>query len=83
MADVPEDINRAATDTLRELCEVLEVSMQWNAVGLIARAILAERKRCAEIAESWTAPLRPGTEARLLGHKDAARDIAAAIRKQS
>lgn len=46
----------------------------------ISRAIAAERERCATIAESWRSPLEPGTEARLLGHQEAAREIAAAIR---
>lgn len=44
-------------------------------------AIRAEAfEEAAKVAEGWSSPLRPGTEARLLGHKEAARDIAAAIR---
>jgi hypothetical protein len=41
----------------------------------------AERERCAKIAEEWKSPLKPGTEARLLGHEEAAREIAQAIRR--
>lgn len=42
--------------------------------------IAQERERCAKIAETWKSPLRPETEARRLGHEEAAREIAAAIR---
>jgi len=37
-------------------------------------------EEAAVIAEGWKSCLRPGTEARLLGHQEAARDIAKAIR---
>jgi hypothetical protein len=46
----------------------------------IAAALRDECERCAKIAEAWKSPLRPGTQARLLGHQEAAREIAAAIR---
>jgi len=42
----------------------------------IAAAVSAERERCAKIAARWKSPLKPGTEARLLGHREAAREIA-------
>lgn len=45
----------------------------------IDAALLAERKRCAGVARRWKSPLKPGTEARLLGHKEAAREIAKGI----
>lgn len=55
-----------------------------------ARAIAAEASareawkkgmlEAAGIAEGWKSPLRPGTDARLLGHQEAARVIALAIR---
>ncbi|API59626.1 hypothetical protein BSL82_10105 [Tardibacter chloracetimidivorans] len=38
------------------------------------------REVAANIAAQWKSSLRPGTEARLLGHQEAARWIAAAIR---
>jgi hypothetical protein len=34
----------------------------------------------AKVADGWKSPLQPGTDARLLGHQEAARSIAAAIR---
>ena len=49
---------------------------------LVETARIEERERCAKIAESWKSPLRPGTEARRLGHDEAAREIATAIRNK-
>lgn len=43
-------------------------------------AIEFERRRCVDIAATWKSPLKPGTEARLLGHQEAAREIADEIR---
>lgn len=51
--------------------------------ALINAAVLAEREACASVAEKWESVFKPGTEARLLGHQEAALDIAAAIRKRS
>lgn len=47
---------------------------------IVRKAVAAERRRCANIAARWKSPLQPGTEARLLGHQEAAREIARAIR---
>ncbi len=39
-----------------------------------------ERERCARIAQSWKSSLTPGSEDRHHGHREAASNIAAAIR---
>lgn len=36
-------------------------------------------RAAAALAREWKSPLRPGTDARLLGHQEAARAISAAI----
>lgn len=38
------------------------------------------REEAAALAAGWTSSLRPGSEERRLGHAEAAREIAAAIR---
>lgn len=47
MGEIPEDIDRIATDIVRM---PLGDDPEWETYKAIARAILAERKRCAEIA---------------------------------
>jgi hypothetical protein len=57
----------------------LVLSSEKVAAG-VAAAVAAERERCAKIAARWKSSLRPGTEARLLGHQEAAKEIAKVIR---
>lgn len=45
---IPKDIDRIATDLVRT---PYEDDVEWNMYLAIARAILAERERCAKIAE--------------------------------
>ncbi len=46
----------------------------------IARVRAKTLEEAARVAEGWRSSLRPGTDSRLLGHREAARDIATAIR---
>lgn len=47
------------------------------AIAIVRSQTLDE---AARVARGWKSSLRPGTEARRLGHEEAAREIAAAIR---
>ena len=47
--DIPEDIDRIATDIVRAQCGT-EDDPEWQMYLAIARAILAERERCRLIA---------------------------------
>jgi hypothetical protein len=58
VSDIPEDIRRAATASLREVCDTLETDMQWNAVDIIARAILAERTQPTPTTAGVTEAMR-------------------------
>lgn len=46
----------------------------------IARVRAETLEEAARVAEGWRSSLCPGTDSRLLGHREAARDIATAIR---
>ncbi|WP_136617089.1 MULTISPECIES: hypothetical protein [Mesorhizobium] len=74
MIDFPDDISVAAWIVAAQAGAPTE-----HAKNIIAMALLDERDRCASIAANWKSALRPGTEARLLGHKEAAHAIAEAI----
>lgn len=55
MSEIPEDVRRAAD-------AVFDVGYDEGIVDAIARAILAERQRCADVAEAraeWV-PLKAG-----------------------
>lgn len=78
MSDFPEDILKAARKTEND------VSASWSheRVDIIARAILAERKRCAKVAEysvdRWRAQ---GDKCQVSCDVTACEDIAEAIMK--
>ena len=60
MSEIPEDIRFVAKGVLCDLADAREKSMEtlspfWSgeeACGLISRALLAERERCAKIART-------------------------------
>lgn len=61
--------------------QILDYDQLVSAIASALREAEArERERCAEIAKNWKSSLRPGSEARLFGHQEAACEIAAAIR---
>ncbi|TBW33579.1 hypothetical protein EYW49_20065 [Siculibacillus lacustris] len=68
MTDIPEDVMRAARAVAKGMFDPIDVEE-------IARAILAERERCAKIAEGWEATMRRGQYI-----DDALKSVAAAIR---
>jgi hypothetical protein len=74
MTDIPEDIMLAARDAC--LASVEQVIANDIGIRVIARAIMAERERCAKIAESYDLSIMSSTSADVT-----ARKIAAAIRK--
>ena len=86
MSEIPEDIHQAAEsafeDVLNKAYKEYGFSSQYRLVGLtareiIARAILAERERCAVIAED-RAPVFQDMEYAPV--QEACADIARAIR---
>lgn len=74
---IPEDIDRIATDIVRAQCGT-EDDPEWQMYLAIARAILAERERCAQIAMSRRS--LPSLDADAYG-TTLAIDIATAIRQ--
>ena len=58
MSDVtiPEDIMRTAQAAAKEAAMRSLKTGELNPEMVIARAILAERERCAKIAENWNYP---------------------------
>ncbi|RUX04766.1 MAG: hypothetical protein E5V51_00310 [Mesorhizobium sp.] len=81
MSEIPAEVMKAALDAA--WAGGIAAKEGNNLTVIIARAILAERERCAKIAAEWKSPLRPGTEARRLGHDEAAHEIARKIRGQN
>lgn len=88
----PEDIEAKAQEVARDIdYDAIDVSGNMfydQAVPIIAAALLAERERCAKIAEEWPLVERllpmadeSHNEAALTGQHEAAERIAAAIRK--
>lgn len=51
MGEIPEDIDKIASDIVRTDFSQTEDDPEWLHYLAIARAILAERQRCAEVAE--------------------------------
>jgi len=53
MTDIPEDIMKV----VREQCDAVGVTrysdMRIHCVHIASHAVLAERRRCAEVATSW------------------------------
>lgn len=47
MVDIPEDVKTAAYEAMKTVDDL-------GAMGVIARAILAERQRCADVARAAT-----------------------------
>lgn len=76
MSDVkiPEDVMKAAQAAAKEAAMRSLKTGELNPELVIARAILAERERCAKIAAGMF-DLRDGNQARVASHK-----IAQAIR---
>lgn len=78
MTEIPEDIMKAAEETLDlVLCEDTEScggteGLRADAIGKIARAILAERHRCVEVARTWE---RTAKNVRQIEGEGVARDI--------
>jgi len=75
MTEIPDDVMKAARDAVNSAID------DRGAIGVIARAILAERERCAKVAEEdLRSPM-----AKKAGHVPSwlarGRVIAAAIRK--
>jgi len=90
MTTIPDDIMKAAREALAKAEEI----MPWIAdpdgvkADIIARAILAERERCARVAyarrDEWMAQAgarQTPYATYMAARSDAAEDIAAAIRK--
>jgi hypothetical protein len=49
MGEIPEDVMRVA----REVVGTIEAMPSEGNVGIVARAILAERQRCADVARAY------------------------------
>lgn len=76
-----ETIERFPADIEAAARAVVERGYDEGLLISVKRALLAERERCAKIAENWEPVLRPGTTARGLGQEDAKHAISRAIRK--
>ena len=84
--DVPDDIREKARELISSLCA--SAMHCENCIERIAKALMAERERCAKIAEDWELverilPLADDShnEAALTGQNEAAERIAIAIRR--
>jgi hypothetical protein len=83
--DIPQDVWDAALQVMREHHRGTTARSQaeWDRYAIIgARGIMAERDRCARIAESWTEAQQPIVErSKTYSLHDVADEIAASIRK--
>lgn len=85
MAEIPEDIIKAADSAL--ISAILELDNEdGNSVAIIAKAILAERERCASLVEGYEItlleyPSEEAAEYYVGGADDALLAAADAIRK--
>lgn len=90
MSEIPADVMEAAAKAVR-LCEKARSELEEEnaavaSICVIARAIMAERERCAKVADGvrWTpGPDTSEKNAQLIGYicKDVAGKIAAFIRR--
>lgn len=81
MNGIPEDVRRAAENVYTDLPNDHDWAWDEKAVEIIARALLAERERCARIAEDRTRKIGRG-DFGLVGPVGVGCVIAAAIRGQ-
>lgn len=91
MSEIPEDIRKAAEDTLDAmLCECTEScggteGLRKDAISKIAAAILAERERCAKFAQDqesdWLQGVKKATGPHSLDYANGRHDGAITIRK--
>lgn len=51
MSEIPEDIKRAAIQAFEEIAKI-QSCLNGNKMMVIARALAAERERCAKVAEN-------------------------------
>ena len=65
MSDIPEDVEMAATLALDA---ILASDSQYANVEIIARAILAERKRCADNVGAYRRMVADSEELEVLEH---------------
>lgn len=88
VTDIPEDVMKAARDALEAITDAVidqfnEVRPEVEPVVILARAILAERERCALVAEESRARSLNEIGSKLLDHRFAASkagEIATSIR---
>lgn len=84
MTDIPENIMASAQNVINVLLPEATPIEYDSGVYIVARAIMAERERCAKIAERFGAERAGASDGQTYILRDVnGRDVAAAIRSQS
>lgn len=84
MTTIPDDVMEAARDVAREFAKSFVLMGPLGVIGPAARAIMAERERCAKIAEWFGAERAGAGDGQTYILRDVnGHDVAAAIRNKS